>query len=49
VAVTARTRIGCMKFRECGEQLKGKRFSLKMKGKIYKSCVRSAVMYGSET
>ena len=31
--VTARTRIGCMKFREC-EILKGKRFSLKMKGKV---------------
>jgi len=38
-----------MKFRECGELLKGKRFSLKMKGKVYKSCVSSAMMYGSET
>jgi len=35
-----------MKFRECGELLKGKRFSLKMKGKVYKSCVRSAMLYG---
>ena len=47
-AVTARLRIGCMKFRECSEILKGRRFSLKMKGKIYKSCVRSAMLYGSE-
>ena len=47
-AVTARSRIGWMKFRECSEILKGRRFSLKMKGKIYKSCVRSAMLYGSE-
>ena len=37
-----------MKFRECRKILKGKRFSLKMKGKVYKSCVRSAMLYGSE-
>ena len=48
-AVTARSRIGWMKFRECSEIHKGRRFSLKMKGKIYKSCVRSAMLYGSET
>ena len=47
-AVTARTRIGWMKFRECSEILKGRRFSLKMKGKVYKSFVRSAMLYGSE-
>ena len=47
-AVTARSRIGWMKFRECSEILKGRRFSLNMKGKIYKSCVRSAMLYGSE-
>jgi len=49
VTVTARTTIGWMKFRKCNELLKGKRFSLKMKGNVYKSCVRSAMMYGSET
>ena len=27
----------------------GRRFSLKMKGRVYKSCVRSAMLYGSET
>ena len=47
-AVTARSRIGWMKLRKCSEILKGRRFSLKMKGKIYKSCVRSAMLYGSE-
>ena len=47
-AVTARSRIGWMKFRECREILKGRRFSLQMKGKVYKSCVRSAMLYGSE-
>ena len=40
MVVTARSRIGWMKFRE--------RFSLKRKGKIYKSCVRSAMLYGIE-
>ena len=38
--VTARTRIGWMKFRKCTKLLKGRRFSLKMKGKVYKTCVR---------
>ena len=47
--VTARTRLGWKKFRECGEILFGKRFSLRMKGKVYKSYVRSAMLYGSET
>ena len=48
MAVTARSRIGWMKFRDCSEILKGRRFSIKMKEKIYKSCVRSAMLYGSE-
>ena len=47
-AVTVRSRIGWIKFRECSEILEGRRFSLKMKGKFYKSCVRSAMLYGSE-
>ena len=50
VAVTARTRIGCVKFRECGELLLGDRFSLNiLKGKVYRCCVRLAILYGSET
>ena len=48
-AVTARARFGWVKFRECGELLHGKRFSLKTKGRVYRSCVRSAMLYGSET
>ena len=47
--MTARTRLGWKKFRDCGEILLGKRFSLRMKGKVYKSYVRSAMLYGSET
>ena len=41
-AITARTRIGWIKFWECSKILKGRRFSLTMKGKVYKSCIRSA-------
>ena len=37
-----------MKFRECGELLRGRRFSLRMKEMVYRSCVRSAMLYGSE-
>ena len=36
-AVTARTRIGWIKFRECGELLNGRKLSLKIKGRIYQS------------
>ena len=46
--VTARTQIGWIKFRECGELLYGRKFLLKMKRKIYQSCIRSAILYGSE-
>ena len=47
-AVTARVRIGWVKFMECEELLLGNRFSLKMKGKFYHCCVRSAILYGSQ-
>ena len=47
-AVAARLRIGWIKFRKCSEILKGRRFLLKMIGKVYQSCVRSAMLYGSE-
>ena len=43
-AVTARVRIGWLKFGECGELLLGRRFSLKMKGMVYRSCVRSTIL-----
>ena len=42
-AVTARTKIGWIKFRECGELLYGRKFSLKMKERIYQSRVRSVM------
>ena len=48
-AVITRVRIRWMKFRECGELLLGRRFSLRMKGMVYRSCVRSAMLHGSET
>ena len=34
--MTTRTRLGWKKFRECGEILFGKQFSVQMKEKIYK-------------
>ena len=48
VAVTARVRIGWVRFRECGELLLGNRLPLKMKVKVYRCCVRSAILYGNE-
>ena len=42
-AVTARARISWVKFRECGELLNSKRFSMKLKGMLYGSetwCLR---------
>ena len=48
-SVTAKTRTGSIKFRIREELLYWRKFSLKMKGRIYQSCVRSAMLYGSET
>ena len=47
-AVTARVRFGCVRFRKCGELLLGNRFFLKMKGKVHRCWVRSAILYGRE-
>ena len=44
-----RARISWVKFRECRELLNSKRFLLKLKGTVYRSCVRSVMLYGSET
>ena len=46
-AVTARTRCDRVKLRECSELLYG-RFPLKLKGAVYRSYVRPAILYGSE-
>ena len=48
-AVTARARIGRVKFRECRALLNSKRISLKLKGMVYQSYVRSAMLHGCET
>ena len=48
-AATARAKFVWIKFRKCGEILYGRKFSLKMKENIYKTCVRSPMLYCSET
>ena len=47
-AVIARTRYGCVKVRECGELLYGRRFPLRLKWAVYNSYVMSVILYGSE-
>ena len=47
-AVTARVRIGWVRFREYGELLLRNRFPLRMKSKVHRCCVRLAILYGSE-
>ena len=46
-AVTARTKRGWVKFRECCELQYG-RFPLLLKGSVYWSYVSPAILYGSE-
>jgi len=48
-AVTMRVRAGWNKFRNLSGVLCGKRWSLKMKGIIYSTCVRPVMIYGGET
>ena len=50
-AMTARVRVGWMKFRElsAGAVLCGRKWSMKMKGKVYRLCVKAAMVYGSKT
>ena len=45
--VTARTRCEWIKLREYGEFLYCRRFPLKLKGPVYESYVRLAILYGS--
>ena len=47
-AVTARTRRGLAKLRECGELLCDRRFRLKLNGVVHKSYVKPAMLYGIE-
>ena len=46
--VTERMRSGRAKFKECRDILLSKSFLLKIKGRVYASCVRSAMLFGSE-
>ena len=48
VSVRARTRVRLVKFMKCGELLYGMIFTLKLKGAVYKSYIRPAILYGSE-
>ena len=34
-----------LRLRECGELLLGTRFPLKIKGKVYRCCVRSTILH----
>jgi len=49
--LASRMRVRCAwnKFRELSPILTARGASLKLKGKIYKACVRSVMIYGSET
>ena len=49
LAATARIRNGWMKFRELSPFLTSRTPLLEMKGRVYSSCVRSSMTYGSET
>ena len=46
--VTARMGCGWVKFTECGELLYSRRFLLRLKGAVYRSYVRPAILYGGE-
>ena len=48
-AIAARLRAVWMKFRELGGILCMQGASLRMKGVVYKACVRSVLTYGAET
>ena len=47
-AVTDRTRCGWAKSMECSGLLYGRRFNLKLKGVVYRSYIRPAIVHGSE-
>ena len=47
-AVTARTRCVWVKLRELCKLLHGRRFPVRLKGDVYESYVRPAILYGSE-
>ena len=48
-AILKRIQTGWLKFRELSHLLIGKEMSLRSKGIIYTTCIRPAMLYGSET
>ena len=48
-AILKRMKTGWLKFKELSGLLIGKGMSLKSKGIIYTTCIRPAMLYGSET
>ena len=46
--VTVRAIFGWVKFWECGELLHGRKFTLRLKGAVYRSYMSLAMLYGSE-
>jgi hypothetical protein len=48
-AVRDRVRKGWLKFRELGGVLCNRRIALKMRGVLYRACVRTVMMYGCES
>ena len=48
-AILKRIQTGWLKFRELSGLLIGKGMSLRSKGIIYTTCIRPAMLYGSET
>ena len=48
-AIRARVRCAWAKFRELSPILTTKGASLKVKGKVYRACMQSVLIYGSET
>ena len=49
IAVARRCRLGWITFNDLAPILTGRRFTMRIKGKIYQACVRTAMVYGSET
>ena len=49
LASTSRVGCGWKKFRELSGILTSKKVALRLKGKVYGACVRSSMIYGSET
>ena len=49
IAVSRRCRLGWIKFNEQASILAGRRITMRVRGKICKACVRTAMVYGSET